>query len=657
MDQSAIVGVSAFGHDAASCLVDAASGRVLAAIAEERITGCKHDQQFPTGALRFCLKLALERHLTVVAVAIAHNAEAFITEALPRELLRSGGTTLRGAVSIDGLLQHFRADAKRLETAFDLAHLIVPDYRTVEGLSVPPKAKPAVRWYYDWALFHHLVSVTAARVCSAPSHAVPHHLAHAASAYYNSGFADATIVTLDGQGEAEAGCVFKGRNGTMESVSTSWWPNSLGALYLAATAHLGFQLGDEGKVMGMAAYGKPRYAEELLSGIQVNDEPAISFHPNRFLKLSGSDALPHCTLRFGQALEELIPKRQATGDVRQQHFDFAASVQCVLETVCVDLVKKAMAVTDCSVLALAGGVFLNARMNREIRRRSGCTGMFVFPASGDDGTAVGAAQVVARETGGPVLGTTRFSCFLAPSSSPSAETVLAARHIRFTRPNDGSSELATILAQGAIVARVTGSAEFGPRALGHRSILADPRNAGARDLLNLQIKKRETFRPFAPICPLDGTSPYFDDNGAFPFMTEVVGVKIGAQSRIPAAMHVDGSARLQTIDRETDPELYRLLLEFERCTGVAVLINTSFNVAGEPLVHSLEDALETFFYMRLDLLWMEHLFIRRTDNLHVVPPATLEELLDGRRRRNRELLEPKLDLDLSTEAAIARFRR
>ncbi len=651
----AVIGVSAFGHDTAACLVHSGSGRMCAAVAEERISGRKHDTFFPIGALRSCLEVARERGLVITDVAVAHEAEAFIREALPRELLRGTGIVLKSPVGVKDLLRLFWIDAQRIDQSVDLAQVAMPRYGTVDELALDARSRPIVRWYYDWALFHHYVAALAARLCGAPWNQVPHHVAHAASAFFNSDFQEATVITIDGQGEADTTAVFLAKNGSLQRLSTSWWPNSLGAFYLSATAHLGFELGDEGKVMGMAAYGKARYASTLLRAIKVSEDAVLSIGSSELMTVSASDAFPHGTLAFSQRLETLVPKRKPSEEIRQCHLDFAASVQEALETVAVDVVKKAIALTGCGAVALAGGVCLNARMNREIRRLSGCKHLFVFPASGDDGTAIGAAQLVARRVVSDARSRTAFSCFLAPRDARSLDVALASRDVRFTRPQSCSFELARSLADGYIVARVSGWGEFGPRALGHRSILADPRDASTRYVLNLRIKRREAFRPFAPVCPVGDASRFFDVSDPYPYMVEVVGVAEGAQSLIPAAIHVDGTARLQTIDHESDPELYRLLREFERCTGVPVLINTSFNVAGEPIVHSVDDAIDAFLFMDVDYLWIDDVIVRRAHNLHLRAAATLNELLEARRRRNRGLLDPPIDLDLSTEAALSRF--
>lgn len=649
----AIIGVSAFGHDAAAALVEGGSGRILAAIAQERISGRKHDAFFPDAAIRSCLDAAHAHGLEIAGVAVAHRSELFLTEALPRELAR--GHLPLAAAELHHLIDTFRADVRAIDLAVAGGAQGMPHGSATAdgGHSVRNRI---IAWYYDWAIFHHYVAAIAGHLCGAPVHQVPHHLAHAASTFFNSGFPRASVVTLDGQGEAEGAAVFLGAGGALTRCSTSWWPNSLGALYLATTAWLGFGLGDEGKVMGMAAYGRPIYADSLVDAIHVRDDATVSLTDGNVLAFARDELFPQTTLSLGSLLTAGVPRRRPDEPIQACHFDLAASVQQALEVVGVRLIRKAIDLTGCDAVALAGGVCLNARMNHVIRERSGCRALFVFPASGDDGTAVGAAQMLAAPNV-QVDGGDQLSCFLGTRRDRAVPAILSRRGVIYSRPDDPVALLAPALAAGAVVARFSGSSEFGPRALGHRSILADARDPQARDHLNIKIKRREPFRPFAPICPEDAAPSLFAVTTPCPHMTEVVRVRPAARSRIPAAVHADGTARLQTITADSDAALYALLREFERHAGVPVLINTSFNVAGEPLVDSVEDAIDSFLFMTVDYLWLDDVVVCRSENLHLPAARTVDELLEARRRRNRDVLEPHIDVNLSTEAAISRFAR
>jgi carbamoyltransferase len=419
---------------------------------------------------------------------------------------------------------------------------------------------------------------------------VAHHVAHAASAYHCAGADPCSVLVADGRGERGSHLAGAVRGGDLEVLARQELPHSLGLLYEDLTAHLGFhRSSDEYKVMAMASYGTPRWLDELRGLVHADGEGGF--------RAAGVD------------LTRYAPALGSGDDWTPAHADLASSVQHVVEEVLLDLARWLHARTGDRDLVMAGGVALNCVANSRLWREGPFERVWVQPASGDAGTALGAALHAAHELGD------RIEPMRTAALGPEWDEDALAERLRragvaFERPGDLCEAIADVLAEDGVVAWFQGRSEFGPRALGHRSLLADPRNKAMLEQLN-DIKGREQFRPVAPMVLADRAAEVFDGPFPSPYMLFVHEVRDGWRERIPAVVHVDGTARVQTVDREDEPLMARLLEAFERRTGVPVVVNTSLNTAGRPMVDSPRDALECFGSAPVDALAIGPFVVRR----------------------------------------------
>ena len=448
---------------------------------------------------------------------------------------------------------------------------------------------------------------------------VPHHLAHAASAFYPSGFDEALILVSDGMGEVHSLTVGVGKGSHIYVLKQIPALHSLGILYGVFTLYLGFYMGlDEYKVMGLAPYGNPRrYYDRLLELVKLKNDGTYAI-PVFASDQTLSERETHAGVL--RVLEDQFgPAREPDAEITRDHQDLAAGLQAVLQTCQMHVLRHFKKETGQSNLCLAGGVALNCSANGVINRSRLFRHMFVQPAAGDDGTSVGAALYAQRQQDagfkprrmtvplwGPEFGEDEIVQALSGRSDCES-----ARYESFDRLCE---EIAARIDRGQIVAWFQDRMEFGPRALGSRSILADPRDPTMRDRINSLVKKREAFRPFAPVVTKEAASRVFDiqagEEDTYAHMLFVMLVRPAFREKLPAITHVDGSARAQTVAREHNPRLWQLLNEFERRSGLPVLLNTSFNVKGQPIVCTPKEALDTFLFARLDVLVMgDHLVV------------------------------------------------
>jgi carbamoyltransferase len=435
-------------------------------------------------------------------------------------------------------------------------------------------------------------------------HYVPHHVAHAASAYLAAPFEECAVLVLDGRGECASGLLGVARGGELEVLHRQLLPDSLGLLYEELTAHLGFmRSSDEYKVMGLAAHGRPRFLPEFRRLVDVAP-PNFSIAPLRF--------------------DDFAPRRYSDDAFDQRHADLAASVQTRLEEVILALAEWLFAKTRCVHLAMAGGVALNCVANARLAEEGQFKELWVQPAAGDAGTSLGAALYVARELGDTVA-PMQTAALGRAWSDDEIEAALRTAKLRFSRSTDVAVDAARAVAANGIVAWFQGRSEFGPRALGHRSLLANPRPAENLDRLNA-IKGREAFRPVAPMVTNRRAADIFEGVLPSPYMLFTHRVRPQWRERIAAAVHVDGSARIQTVDERQEPLVARMLDEVERLTGTPVVINTSFNTSGRPMVDSPRDALECFGSAPIDMLIMGSFAIDREGAFAAEPFAGAEAL-------------------------------
>ena len=590
-----VLGLSAFYHDSAAAIVE--DGTILAAAQEERFTRRKHDPGFPSQALRYCLEAA-------------------------------GG--------VDGVdrIVFYEKPFLKFERLIDTYLAFAP-----RGFGSFRKAMPL--WIGE-KLFQKDLLIKALKAVDprlADRHTLrfaEHHFSHAASVFYPSPFEEAVVLTMDGVGEWATTSMAVGRGGALTIEKEIHFPHSLGLLYSAFTYYTGFKVNSgEYKVMGLAPYGEPVYAQTILDHLVD-------------LKADGSfrldlDYFDYCTgfTMTNARFDALFggPPRQPEQLLVQRHMDLAASVQAVTEEVMLRLTRAAARDTGIRNLCLAGGVALNCVANGKILRDGHFDDIFIQPAAGDAGGALGAALAgyydEARTR--PVNGHDAMrGSYLGPSYAQSdIERRLAAVKAVSTSLDDVHLIEATAraLADGKAVGWHQGRMEFGPRALGNRSILGDPRSPTMQKILNLKVKYRESFRPFAPAVLREDVDAWFDLDRDSPYMLLVADVKAEhcramsdderilfgidklnvARSTIPAVTHVDYSARIQTVHRETNPRFHALLSRFKQITGCPILVNTSFNVRGEPIVATPEDAFRCFMGCDLDVLAVGNCFLLKEE--------------------------------------------
>jgi len=547
-------------HDSSACI--ARDGEVLFAVAEERLSRVKHDPRFPSLSIQACLDFA----------AVKPEEVDFICQ---------GWSAPRAP---------FLHDMKNYATGRQRADFYSILNSSRSFLSMWHQRGGENRFRQSF------------KNSKAQFRFVDHHLAHAISAYAYSGFDDAAVLVLDGRGAWEATSLWHGRNGRLEHVWTIPWPNSLGLFYAKFTQYLGFTpYSDEWKVMGLAPYGAP--------GIDLSEFIRPNENPYRVAAkiLLAKDSAPLAALEA-----RLGPARVPESELETHHKNVAFAVQDMCEQAMMTLAKSALAQTGSRNLCLAGGVALNSKANGKIHSSGIADAVFVQPAASDDGVCLGAVLAPYLDNGGKLPVQRMRHAYLGNEcSDPEIEKALQTYKIRAIRVTDPAVVAAEMLANGKILGWVQGRMEFGPRALGSRSILADPRDPEMTAKVNNAVKFREWWRPFAPSMLFEIADEYIESATDSPFMILTAQVRPDKRSVIPAVTHADGSARPQTVERDVNPLYWRLIDEFGRRTGVPVIMNTSFNLRGEPIVSSPTDAIRTFFSSGMDALIIGHFVVEK----------------------------------------------
>ncbi|HYD47831.1 MAG TPA: carbamoyltransferase, partial [Terriglobales bacterium] len=530
-------------------------GEVIAAASEERFTRKKHDADMPVNAIRYCLEA--------------------------------------GRIRVDDLDY-----VGFYEKPFVKFKRILFTHLACYPRSLKPFLKAVPSWMHEKLV---IPSVIRQKIgYEGEVLMTEHHLSHAASSFLVSPFEEAAIITVDGVGEWSTATYGKGQGNDINLFKEIRFPHSLGLLYTAFTSYLGFKVNSaEYKVMGLAPYGEPKYYDKVRQLIDVRPDGSFALDMRYFNYLSG------LTMTNGK-FEELMgaPARKSDGPMEQFHMDIAASVQKVTEDVMLVMARHVHKETGSKNLCLAGGVALNCVANGRILREGPFDHIYVQPAAGDAGGAIGVATYIHHSLlKNPRKFVMRHAYTGPEYSNEEIREFLVGHDIPYTELSNQEmvSRVAKLIADQAVIGWFQGRMEFGPRALGSRSILADPRNPENKDRVNLKIKFREGFRPFAPSVLADRCGEFFELDEPSPFMLLVAQVR-PEKRVIPSVTHVDGSARVQTVDRELNPLFYDLIDEFGKLTGVPVIINTSFNVRGEPIVCTPGDAYRCFVETGMDYL-------------------------------------------------------
>ena len=572
-----ILGLNAYHADSSAAIFK--DGEMIAAIEEERFTRVKHWAGFPAQSILFCLKEAEVSLSGIDYITIGRDPSVKLRNKL-QYLLKNpslvGGaiSRLRNSQQVSSLKDEFRKIDERV------------DY-----------------------------SVLRNRIKN-----VEHHRSHLASAFFPSPYDEAAILSIDGSGDFTTTMIATGKGNKITVLDSVDFPVSCGLFYTAFTQFLGFpHYGDEYKVMGLAPYGSPKYIDKVKAVLNFLPNGLYSWNDDYFVQPTKAgfryqNNMPSVgNLYSSKFIEAFGPPRLHDEPLSQYHKDLAASVQAVTEQLLFHILAHLKKRTGLKYVCVAGGVAQNSVANGKIAAATGFEGVYIPSAGHDAGISMGSALYYYNH----VLGMPRpkpvYSAYTGSSYTNSEiENILKKRGIAYSKLND--EELYDVvtnkLIEPGVVGWFTGKAEFGPRALGGRSIIADPRNPEAKNLLNLKIKRRESFRPFAPSILKEYSSQYFTKNDEVPFMEKVFPIKPEKQAEIPAVTHVDGTGRLQTVDKNVSPRYYALIDTFRKKTGVPILLNTSFN-ENEPIVNTPEEALDCFLRTKMDMLVLENCVIDR----------------------------------------------
>ena len=583
-----ILGINAYHGDSSACLIR--DGLLVAAAEEERFCRFKHWAGFPYHAIDFCLREAGIELENVQHIALNQDSNANL----------------------------FR------KIKFASSNFISPKLIFDRIISMKKKA----------STLDHLSKEFDCSNFKGEIHSIEHHYAHLSSAFFPSPFEKSVVLSVDGFGDFASTAWGVGNENKIDICGKVFYPHSLGKFYQALTQYLGFSnYGDEYKVMGLAPYGKPTYLDKMCEIVLLQKDGTFKLNPRYFhsvrekIEYQWETGIPSVGKLWSDSLSQLLgPSRMPNEVLNQRHFDIAQSVQSMYEKALFHLLNSLHAKYNLDAVAIAGGCGMNSVANGKICRATPFERVYIQAAAGDAGGSIGAALAVWHKTSDskglkkePIM-----HAYWGPSFSDDEvghllllrSKDLELKKCTFEKVDDEAllcKLTAESIASGQVIGWFQGRMEWGPRALGNRSILGDPRRADMKDILNLKIKRRESFRPFAPSILREDVSEWFEDDADVPFMMQVFQIRESKRALIPAVTHVDGSGRLQTVHMKTNPRYYRLICEFRDQTGIPLILNTSFN-ENEPVVCYPEQALETFLRTKMDLLVMEGWMIRRHEN-------------------------------------------
>jgi carbamoyltransferase len=573
-----ILGLNAYHGDASACLL--IDGQVVSATEEERIRRIKHWAGFPSEAIKFCLEDAGLTLKDIDVITISRDPYANfglkVISALKNRLsignIKDRVSNIRKAGNIeDEFRLHFSDQFSSMKAKF--------------------------------------VNVE-------------HHRSHLASAFFVSPFEESAVLSIDGFGDFSSVMTSYGKGNQLTVLDKVNYPHSLGVFYTAFTQYLGFpHYGDEYKVMGLAPYGKALYKEQVRQVIELTSDGLFKLNLNYFnhtrngVNMTWTDGIPFVdTMYSNQFVKSFGPARGKEEELSQYHKDLAASVQAVTEEVIFHMAEHLRLKTKSENLCLAGGVGQNSVANGKIILNTGFKNLYIPPAAHDAGTSIGSALYYYHQTEKnkrTLVSKTGYYGYKATKEE--IEETLTRNNVAFQYFEDREALIDIVtdrIIDGQVIGWYQGRAEFGPRALGHRSIIADPRRNDAKEILNLKIKRRESFRPFAPSILIEKVPDYFEQTDEVPFMEKVFIIKPEMRDKIPAVTHVDGTGRLQSVDKLNEPIYHRLIERFNEKTGVPILLNTSFN-ENEPIVNTPQEALDCYLRTKMDVLVMDNFYIAR----------------------------------------------
>ena len=553
-----ILGLNLRSHNASATLIQ--DGKLITSVEEERLNREKFSWKFPHLSIEYSLKEAKIDYKDIDAVGIGWKSSASVGKRLFHGFKRP--TTL-----VTHLFNHIKNIYSISRNPADVSKLpLRKDCKIVE---------------------------------------VEHHLAHASSCFFVSPFEEAAILTLDGHGEWATTLLAEGQNKNIAKIQELYWPHSLGEFYRSFASYLGFpEFGDEYKVMGLAPYGKPKYVEKVRKIVSYNNKDLFKINSD-YLKLRSFGFYKLLPQDYTKLFVETFgPMRLPSEELRECHNDIAHSVQIVLNEVALKVTEKLYDIVKSPNLCMAGGVALNCVMNQHILESSPFKNLFVQPASNDAGVGFGAAYYLNHMVFGQERKFVQDHAYFGPSYSDSEiKKELDICQLNYKKLDNTASEVAKLLNEGKVIGWFQGRMEMGPRALGNRSIIAHPGLENIKDIVNARIKFREEFRPFAPSILEEHTSDYFQlDTDSSPYMLMTAQTLKDKADRVSGIVHVDNSARIQTVNKESNPLYWDLINEFYKLSGTPVILNTSFNVKGEPIVCSPVDAIRCFYSTGLDNL-------------------------------------------------------
>jgi carbamoyltransferase len=572
-----ILGINAFHGDSSACLLK--DGKVLCATEEERFRRVKHWAGFPSEAIKFCLEdegISIEQ---VDHITISRDPKANFF----KKVLHS----LKNSIRISTIWNRLTNAKKASSVKGEFAKIF----------KLPESA------------------------IKAEVHNIEHHRSHIASSFFASRFDKSAILSIDGFGDFTSTMTAIGKGNKFEVLDEVNYPHSLGVFYSTVTQFLGFpNYGDEYKVMGLAPYGEAKYLKELEQILTLTDDGFFKLNRKYFkhfkegVAMSWEGGSPTIESLFTPEWEKLFRKaREKNDELEQFHIDLATSVQKFTEKVIFHMLNHLQKKTGCENICITGGVAQNSVANGKILENTNFKNIYIPSAGHDAGTSIGSALYLYNQ----ILGKERLeeitsAYFGKKSSQEEIVKVLEKESVKYKIYSDEDlyEKVSDKLVDGGVVGWFQGRAEFGPRALGHRSIIVDPRRKDAKDLLNEKIKRRESFRPFAPSILKEAVSDYFVQKDTVPFMEKVFDIKKEKYNEIPAVTHVDGTGRLQSVDNEVSPRYHKLISKFAEKSGVPILLNTSFN-ENEPIVNKPEEALSCFLRTKMDMLVMENIIIER----------------------------------------------